>query len=74
MSAATFCAIFVPSCGTSHAGFTSVAECASTYEAKTAQQACLSRHLCTALDYPPGADRDAHCGHATGAPGTVECE
>lgn len=78
MPAATFCALFVPSCGTSHVGFASAAACASTYGALTTtkpmQQACLSRHLCQALDYAPGADRDNHCTHATGVPGNGECE
>jgi hypothetical protein len=78
MPATTFCQIFIPSCGTARGGYTSMNECVATYGALTTtkpmRQACQSRHLCQALEYPVGAERDLHCGHATGFPGNQECE
>lgn len=78
MAATTFCQIFIPSCGTALAGYTSMSACVASYEALTTtkpmRQACQSRHLCQATGYPTGEDRDRHCLHATGAPGNMECE
>ncbi len=78
MSPATFCAIYIASCGTSREGYGSMAECVATYGALTTtkpnRQMCQSSHLCTAVSFEPGDIRDNHCGHATGFPGNRNCE
>jgi hypothetical protein len=78
MDPTTFCRIFIPSCGTARAGYGSMSECVTTYTALTTtkpnRQQCQSYHLCQALFFAPGDDRDNHCGHATGFLGNQACE
>ncbi len=78
MSVEAFCRIFVATCPLSRAGYTSMSECVASYAALTTtkpnRQQCQAYHLCQAVDYPPGDDRDNHCGHATGFVGNQACE
>lgn len=78
MSPATFCAIFLPGCGTGLAGYGSMSECVASYSAltttKPVRQACQSYHLCQAIAFEPGSNRDNHCGHASGFAGNQACE
>jgi hypothetical protein len=78
MPADTFCKIFVARCPLTIAGYTNMGECVASYSALTTKkpnkQKCQAYHLCQAVDYPAGADRDNHCGHATGFAGNQACE
>jgi hypothetical protein len=78
MSPATFCQIFVASCPLTHDGYTSMDQCVASYTALTTtmpmKQQCQSYHLCQAVAFPPGDNRDSHCGHATGFVGNQACE
>jgi hypothetical protein len=78
MSPATFCQIFVASCPLTIDGYTGMADCLASYTALTTtkpnKQRCQSYHLCQAVAFPAGANRDNHCGHATGFPGNQACE
>jgi hypothetical protein len=66
----TFCPVFLATCGTTTKGYTTLAECMTTFAAVGAaspyQQQCESYHLCLALAYDPGSDRTLHCSHAAG--------
>lgn len=69
----TFCPVFLTYCGTTTPGYTTLAECMTSFAAVGAanalKQQCESYHLCNAI-YDTGDDRALHCGHAAGA-GTV---
>jgi hypothetical protein len=73
-----FCKIFVASCPLTRAGYTTMSACVASYGALTTakpnKQKCQAYHLCQAIDYPAGDDRDNHCGHATGFVGNQACE
>jgi hypothetical protein len=69
MSPPIFCAIFLSVCGTSYAGYQTMAECQTTYETIAVtnhnRERCQSYHLClTALQ---GGPAQIHCPHAAGA-------
>ena len=68
----TFCPIFLQYCGTANPGYTTLAECMTTYAAVGATnpsgQQCESYHLCNAI-YDTGSDRALHCSHAAGGGG-----
>ena len=68
----TFCPIFLQYCGTANPGYTTLAECMTTYAAVGATnpsgQQCESYHLCNAID-DTGSDRALHCSHAAGRGG-----
>jgi len=53
-------------------------QCVASYGALTTakpnQQKCQSYHLCQAVAFPAGDNRDNHCGHATGFVGNQACE
>lgn len=78
MAAATFCQIFIASCPLSVEGYKSMSECVASYTGltttKPVRQACQSYHLCQAVESDVGANRDNHCGHATGFTGNQACE
>jgi hypothetical protein len=65
----TFCPIFLQYCGATSPGYTTLAECMTTYAALGAanpyKQQCDSYHLCLAI-YDTGSDRVLHCSHAAG--------
>jgi hypothetical protein len=65
----TFCPIFLAYCGSTTPGYTTLAECMTTYAAIGAanpyKQQCESYHLCLAI-YDTGSDRVLHCSHAAG--------
>jgi hypothetical protein len=67
MSTDDFCAIFLATCGTSHAGYTTWTECRATYAALSAtpnRRTCQSYHVCNATLNPTAAQ--IHCTHAAG--------
>ena len=68
----TFCPIFLQYCGTANPGYTTLAECMTTYAAigatNSSGQQCESYHLCNAI-YDTGSDRALHCSHAAGEGG-----
>jgi len=63
MSASDFCKIYIATCGTSRTGYTSEAECETSYGAVTTQKMCRSYHLCNAVSTH---DTATHCPHAVG--------
>jgi hypothetical protein len=71
----TFCPIFLEYCGTTTPGYTTLAECMTTYAAIGAatpnKQQCETFHLCNAI-YDTGSDRTLHCGHAAGGGGVCD--
>jgi hypothetical protein len=64
-----FCTILLGFCGPATPGYTTMAECMTTYAAVGAatpnKQLCESQHLCNAAN-DTGADRTLHCSHAVG--------
>jgi hypothetical protein len=74
-SPAMFCTIYIAFCGSSTPGYTTQAECMSSYAAvgaaKPAKQMCESYHLCNAA-WDTGDERTLHCGHAVGAEGLCD--
>ncbi|HEX4403500.1 MAG TPA: hypothetical protein VH560_01650 [Polyangia bacterium] len=65
----TFCPTFIAYCGTATPGYTTLAECMSTFAAlgvaNAPKQTCQGQHLCLAI-YDTGSDRALHCLHASG--------
>ena len=65
----TFCPIYVAYCDTTIPGYTTLAECMTTFAAlgvaNPTKQTCQSEHLCLAI-YDTGSDRMLHCLHASG--------
>jgi hypothetical protein len=75
MSAMNFCEIFLADCGTTHAGYGSMAACLTTYGANSATLIkCQSYHVCNANGFAAGStDRTTHCTHAGTDPGNGVC-
>ncbi len=64
----TFCPIYLAYCGTATPGYTTLAECMTSFAAIPYAQQCESYHLCNAI-YDTGSDRALHCSHAAGGGG-----
>jgi hypothetical protein len=75
MSPSDFCKIYIAFCGAAMPGYTTQAECMTTYAAVGAampmKQQCESYHLCNAA-WDTGDDRTLHCGHAAGLGGLCD--
>ena len=69
-SPSMFCTILLGFCGNATPGYTTMAECMTTYAAVGVatpnKQLCESEHLCNAAN-DTGDDRTLHCSHAVGA-------
>jgi hypothetical protein len=68
-SPSMFCMILLGFCGNANPGYTTMAECMTTYAAVGVatpnKQLCESEHLCNAAN-DTGDDRTLHCSHAVG--------
>jgi hypothetical protein len=69
-AAAAFCDQFGATCNYVDYEFEDRADCLSFYNTEDAGRVdCVEQHLGFAMDAEPGsADRDLHCGHASGLP------